>query len=66
MKTFLTVSIIQLLCQQFPQTPHVIRDPGCHRRRNPKTFVDAARVIEREPERDGSPMFLPFLVEGVR
>lgn len=52
--------------QQFAHTPDVIRNPSGDGRGHADGFVHAAEVIEGEPARDRSPVFLPLLAEGVR
>lgn len=37
-----------------------------HRGSYAKGFVNSAEVVERVPQRHGSPVVLPFLAEGVR
>jgi hypothetical protein len=44
----------------------VIRDPRRHGRRHAKRFVDAAKIVEREPARDSGPVVLPLLAKGIR
>jgi hypothetical protein len=51
--------------QQLAHAPNVVGDPRSHGRRHAKRFVDAAEVVEREPARDGGPVILPLLPEGV-
>ena len=43
----------------------MIGDPSFHRRRDAKRFVYAAKVVEREPQRDRCPVVLPLLAEAI-
>src|ERR1700732_3302671 len=52
--------------QKFAHAPHVVRDPGCHRGRHPKRFVDAPEVIPAVPEHHGSAMVTEALRESER
>jgi hypothetical protein len=44
----------------------VIRNSGFHCGRAANRFVDAAKVVEREPYADSGPVVLPLLAESVR
>src|SRR5436190_21654177 len=61
-----SVSIGSRGLQQFAHTPNVIGDLCFHRRSHAQTLVDAAEIIESEPERDGCPVVLPLLTKSVR
>src|ERR1700681_2470694 len=52
--------------QQFAHAPNVIGDTSGHGRSNPKCLVDAAKVVEREPDHDGCAVVLKLLTETVR
>ena|ERR1700733_2310667 len=41
-------------------TPNVIGNPSSHRRRNPKRFVNPAKVVKSEPASDRFPWFSHF------
>ena len=44
----------------------MIRNFCLHRGRAAERFVDAAKVVKREPKRHGRPVVLPLLTESVR
>src|SRR5260370_31643160 len=52
--------------QEFTHTPNVIADPSGHGRGYAQRLVDSAKIIEREPARDGCPVVLPLLAERIR
>lgn len=52
--------------QKFAHCPDVIGNTCFHSRSDAQRLVDTAEVIEREPQRNGSPVVLPFFAEGIR
>src|ERR1700739_2714820 len=46
--------------QEFADTPHMIGDPGVHRRCNAERFVNSTKIVERVPQHEGCPVVLPL------
>src|SRR5258708_7317528 len=52
--------------QQFANTPNVIGNSSGHSRSHAERFVNAAKVVKREPAGDRSPVVLEFLGGRIR
>lgn len=52
-------------CDQFPDSPDVICNPGFHGRRDAQCRVNPAEVVVGEPKRIGSLQVLPLLRESI-
>ncbi len=51
---------------QFAEIPNVVRDPGCHRGRDPKAPVNPAEIVMRKEERKRSLKIFPVFAERMR